>query len=394
MGQPVRNIIKEQHPDTNVKPIYTLLVDGNNLLRRSFTEPKYNSNGDDYGAVVNFLVQLKIMLKKKVYDYIYCFFDEEGSGMLRYEIYSDYKSNRDKNYSNMKYQSEYGKQYAETLRRMQEAIYNKGKKKDRDKNDKEKWIDENFERERAILMEMFNEMFIRWMMDDKTEGDDLIAYYVLNKKPEEKIVIWSTDEDYAQLISDDVIIYNQNEKDFLTKKNFAIKRGYVPENTLIKKIMCGDTSDNIKNINGLSESRLFELMPEMRDRAVTVDEVKEKAKLMCEEREKQGKKPLKWHQNIIDGVCNGNYDGDFYTINEFLVNLKHPLLTDDAEEELKSMMYNVQDPEGRSFENLYNLIMENDITEFIDSNKFSNFFYEFKLYADNEIKEYNKKNPK
>ena len=228
MAQPVRSIIKEQHPEINVKPIYTLLIDGNNLLKRSFVEPKYNSNGEDYGAIMNFLVQLKIMLKKKVYDYIYCFFDDDGSGMLRYEIYPDYKSNRDKKYSQMQHLSEYGKQYAETLKRMQDAIFNKSKKKDKEKSDKEKWIDENFTRERSILLEMFNELYIRWMMDDKTEGDDLIAYYVLHKKPEEKIVIWSTDEDYAQLISDDVIIFNQNDKDFLTRKNFRLKRSTPP----------------------------------------------------------------------------------------------------------------------------------------------------------------------
>ena len=391
MGQPVRNIIKEQHPEINVEPIYTLLIDGNNLLRRSFTEAKYNSKGEDYGAIVNFFVQLKIMLKKKIYDYIYCFFDEEGSGILRYEIYSDYKSNRDKKYFDMKYQSDYGRQYAETLRRMQEAIFNKNSKKKREKTDKQRWIDENFERERAIIMEMFNELFIRWMMDEKTEGDDLIAYYVLHKKPEEKIVIWSTDEDYAQLIGDDVIIYNQNDKEFITKYNFRIKRGYIPENTVIKKIMCGDTSDNIKNITGLSEARLMELMPEMRDKKITVDDVKEKARLMCEERKKDGKKPLKWHENIINGVCNGNYDGDFYTINSFLVDLKHPLLTDEAESELKDMMYNVQDPEGRSFENLYKIILDNDITEFANSNSFSTFFNEFKLYADKEKSRFLKK---
>lgn len=395
MAQPVRKIIKENHPEIGIKPIYTLLVDGNNLLMRSFTEPKYNTRGEDYSGVLNFLVQLKIMLKKKIYDYIYVFFDDENSGILRYNIYKDYKANRDKKYAENTYQSDYGKEYAETLKRMQQAIFNNGKKKERDKGEKEKFIEENFARERDILLGYFNELYIRWMFDDNTEGDDLIAYYVLNKKPEEKIVIWSTDEDYTQLIDDNVIIYNQNDKDFLTKSTFLAKRGYPSENTLIKKIMCGDSSDNIKNISGLSEARLFELMPEMRKREVTIDEIKERARELCEERVRAKKKPLKWQENIVNGVCNGNYEGDFYIINEFLVNLKKPLLTDSAKEEISEMMYNVQDTDGRSFENLYKMVNEDDITDIKDSDRFSSFFNEFKQYADKEIarfREMQKKN--
>jgi hypothetical protein len=32
MAQPVRNIIKESHPELTAKPFYTLIIDGNNLL--------------------------------------------------------------------------------------------------------------------------------------------------------------------------------------------------------------------------------------------------------------------------------------------------------------------------------------------------------------------------
>ena len=34
---------------------------------------------------------------------------------------------------------------------------------------------------------------------------------------------------------------------------------------VLKKIFCGDTSDNIGNIDGVSENRLFELMPEIKE---------------------------------------------------------------------------------------------------------------------------------
>ena len=57
----------------------------------------------------------------------------------------------------------------------------------------EKFIDENFDRERDTLCKYFNELYIRWMIDEKTEGDDLISYYIHHKLPNEKVVIISTD---------------------------------------------------------------------------------------------------------------------------------------------------------------------------------------------------------
>ena len=59
MGQPVRKIIKETHPEINVKPFYTLLVDGNNLLRLSMADTKTNGDGNHYGGIFQFFLQIK-----------------------------------------------------------------------------------------------------------------------------------------------------------------------------------------------------------------------------------------------------------------------------------------------------------------------------------------------
>ena len=69
--------------------------------------------------------------------------------------------------------------------------------------------------------------------------------------------------------------------------------------------------------------------------------------------------------------------------------MKNPLLTDDAIEEIDSMMYNVQDVEGRSFSNLYQYIIEDDITDLKDEKKFASFFEQFKILANKEIKRFN-----
>lgn len=391
MAQPVRKSIIESHPKLDGQPIYTLIVDGTNLMKIAMIDPKINNEGIHYGGVFQFLLQLKILLQKKDFDYVYVFFDDEDSGILRYEIYNDYKANRDKNYAqHSDGLSDYMKSFNANLKAMQQAIYGKKTKKYKDSEtlDKERVEKENFIREREILMKYFNELYIRWMFDDKTEGDDLIAYYVLNKKPNDRVVIVSADEDLTQLLSDTVCIYNPRLKKFVSNKNFKEIRGYIHENVVIKKILCGDTSDNIGNIDGVSEKRLFDLIPEIKERPITINEIKERAQQEIEERKKNKKKPLKWHENIVNGVSKRNYNGDFYEINNKIINLSTPLLTDDAREELESMMYTPMDPDGRSFNNLYQYIVEDNIADLLNSDRFSTFFSTFKSLIDKENKRY------
>ena len=391
MGQPVKQHIKEAHPVTSAEPIYTLLIDGNSLLRLAFADTRVNTNGIHYGGVFQFLLQLRMMMQKKDFDYVYCVFDAHDSGILRYEIYPDYKANRDKDYAkNSGELSDYMKQLNATISRMQDYCYRKKEKPVKKKTPAEKLVDENFDRERDILCRYFNELYIRWMIDEKTEGDDIIAYYVQNKRPEEKVVIMSGDEDLTQLISDTVCVYNTRLKKFLSKDNFKSIKGFPYQNVVLRKVFCGDKSDNIGNISGLSDKRLLELMPEISTRPVAINEVIERAKEKIDQRVAEKKKPLKWHENIVNGVSNNKYPGDFYEINEKIISLEHPLLTDGAETEIKDMMYNVQDPEGRSFENLYSSIVEDGIDELSDPDRFSFFFEPFKQLTDKEIKRYKK----
>ena len=390
MGQPIRQTIKEAHPEAGVESIYTLLVDGGSLLRQSFKDSRVNNNGIHYGGVFQFLLQLRMIMQKKDFDYVYVFFDAHDSGILRYEIYPPYKANRDKDYAEHSNLSDYMKEYNAKLAQMQNYLYKKKEKPVKELTQAEKVVKENFDRERDLLCKYFNELYIRWMIDEKTEGDDLISYYVHHKLPNEKVVIMSADEDLTQLISDTVCIYNNIKKKFYSKENFKHLKGYPYENVVLRKVFCGDKSDNIGNIDGVSEARLTELMPEILDRPVAVNEVIARAKEKIEERITQKKKPLKWHENIVNGTTRTEYPGNFYEINERIISLEHPLLTQEAEEELKEMMHNVQDPEGRSFENLYSYMLEDGIDELSDPERFSFFFEPYKPLIDSEVKRYKK----
>lgn len=400
MGQPVRQIIKESHPELSAKPFYTLLIDGNNMLRQCMADTKINSDGIHYGGIFQFFLQIKLLMKDLKYDYVYVVFDDSESGILRYKYYKEYKANRDKKYAqqmiNADEETDYWKRLNRTIKGMEHAIYNKKKKKSdeelteeekiarEERRRKKEIVDENFERERNIIMMYCVEMSIRVLFDDKTEGDDFIAYYCLHKKPEEKIVIVSTDNDLTQLITPTVNVYNRMIKKYLKPANFKAIKGYPIENVVLKKVLCGDPSDNIGNIRGLSEARLMELMPEIAERPVTLEEVKKRAQEKIDERIEQKKKPLQWHENIVNGVANKDYEGDFYEINTKIIDLSHPLLTKSAEEDIEAMMYAPLDPEGRSFENLYSMIKRDGIEDFMNGNTFSNFFVPFIQLADRE----------
>ena len=55
------------------------------------------------------------------------------------------------------------------------------------------------------------------------------------------------------------------------------------------------------------------------------------------------------------------------------------------------MRYECIDPEGRSFGNVAMYVREDDITELLDSNKFSTFFSEFNSLVNREKQKYEKK---
>ena len=385
MAQPIPRKIKEANPEMGEEKFTTLLIDGSNILElSSAADKRVGSNGKIIGGIFQMLIQIKLMLQKGNFRYVYVFWDGDNSGEYRAMLLPTYKANRDKNYDlDVAFGlSDYMKQVNEKVKSMQEYFFSKNKNRG-DEKKKEKEI---FYEQRDIVMDCLEELFIRQCVCDKVEADDLIAYYVLNKKPRERIVIMSNDRDLTQLISDDVIIYIQSMKKFINTKNHTTELGYNYKNIKLKKILCGDSSDNIKGIKGLGETTLFKNFPEFKEREVTLNEVIEKAKIINENRVKEKKKPLKWADNIVNKVTDGIQGNQIYEINNKIIDLKHPLLTDEAKKVMDDMMYTPLDPEGRSFSNLYSILIENGIDDLRDENRFSSFFSEFKSLVDREIK--------
>lgn len=384
MSQPIPKKVKQNNPDFGVKTFNTLLVDGSNILELSSLGDKtVSSNGKRTGGIFQFLLQLKMMLAKANFRYVYVFWDDASGGLYRYMLNQEYKSGRDKAYVIDDGLSDYMKEYNATIKRMQNYIFNKKKKEKTDEQKKDKEI---FFEQREIIMNCLEELFVRQCLCEKVEADDLIAYYVNHKKPNERIVIMSNDRDLTQLIADDVIIYIQQKKKFINKKNHTEEMGYYYENVLLKKMICGDSSDSIKGIKGVGEITLLKNFPEMKERKVTLDEVIERARKVNEDRLKEKKKPLQWAKNIVEGVTDGAQGDKIYEINKKIIDLKNPLMTDEAKELMDSMMYTPLDPEGRSYDNLYKILCDAGVDDLIDPNRFSNFFIEYSYLIEKEKK--------
>lgn len=383
MPQPIPKRIKENKPELCRKSFNTLLIDGSNILElSSLGDNTVSSDGKPIGGIFQFFLQMKVLLQKGNFRYVYVFWDGKNSGNLRYNLNRDYKANRDKDFEEDGL-SDYMKEVNKRVKIMQNKFF---KKEDPVKLQEKQKHKEIFYWQRDIIMQMLEELFIRQCVCDKTEADDFIGYYVSHKKSNEKIVIVSNDRDLTQLIADDVIIYVQSLKAFVNTKNHTDIMGYNYQNVVLKKMICGDSSDNIKGIKGVGEKTLLTNFDEIKKRKVTLEEVIEKAKSINEERVKNKKKPLKWAENIVNRVTDGCQGEKIYEINEKIIDLKKPLMSTEAKELLESIMYAPIDPTDRNMENLYNIIIEYNIDKLKDPTTFGNFFSEFMYIIDKEKK--------
>ena len=369
MKQVVRKNRAEANGVSNEKDIYTLLVDGNSLLKISLVDKRMNSKGEEYGAIFLFLRLLGQLLLKKDFNFCVCCWDGYNSGVLRYNIYSEYKANRDKHYELAAGMTDYDRKINDYVKKV--LNYSKSNKKSVKRNETD---DESFQRQREILQNILENLYVRQFMYDDVEGDDLIAYYVKNKKSNEKIVIVSGDRDLTQLISDDVCQYIPSLKKFVSPKNSVEELGMTHENTLVKKILCGDASDNIKGIKGIGEQTLLKLFPEIKTDRTSLEAIVARSRELLEERKAEKKKPLKSLENIVNVVTDGVQGKDIYEINRKIIDLSEPLLTDEAKDGMDAEMHAPLSHEGRDVKNIYEIIDKNEFYDILDEKVFGSIF--------------------
>ena len=202
-----------------------ILVDGNNLLFRSYYATAYNGNfmnnskGFPTNAIFGFVNMMNKIIKEENPEYIIVAFDKGKT--FRHEEYQGYKDGRTETPKELKMQFPVAKQ-------------------------------------------ILTAMGIKYYEIDGFEADDIIGTFARYCDEEEDFIgtIISSDKDLLQLISKDVDIKLLKQKDYIRYNENTFKKewGIDPINVIDLKALMGDASDNIPGVKGVGEKTALKLL--------------------------------------------------------------------------------------------------------------------------------------
>ena len=178
----------------------TLLVDGNNLFKRSFHGAKdvFNSKHFHIGGIYQFLTSIRKLTPIHFINKIVVAFEGENGGYARYQIDPQYKANR----KNKEWYTKIELTDAEIRREMKKeesALY-------------------ELKRIKAYL----EEIFIHQIECENIESDDILAAYCLKYNNKEEIFLYSNDRDFAQLLDLNITILFPNINQPVNKTNYMM----------------------------------------------------------------------------------------------------------------------------------------------------------------------------
>ena len=228
-----------------------ILVDGNNLLFRSFFATAYqgtimrNSKGFPTNALYGFINMMNRIIKEENPSYIMVAFDKGKT--FRHDKYDDYKAGRAAMPDELKLQ---------------------------------------FPKAKEVLQAMG----IKYYEIDNYEADDIIGTLAKKVDEEDEFIatIVSSDKDLLQLISDEVVVklLKSNDHIMMTKDEFKNTYGIDPIKMIDLKALMGDSSDNIPGVKGIGEKTAIKLLTQYKSLDGLyehIDEIKGKTKEKLEQ---------------------------------------------------------------------------------------------------------------
>lgn len=297
----------------------TLLVDGDNLLTIGFYGQKNRFyKGRHIGGLFHFVDTLRRSFETYRLDKICVFWDGKEGSQSRKKIYHHYKENR------------------KQRNRTEEEI-------------------NSYQYQRNRVKQYLEELYVRQAEFEYCESDDCIAFYT-QTSPNEKKIVYSSDRDLVQLINDNVVLYNPSHRRLYSKNEIMPydHEEVLIENVKLVKILCGDPSDNIFGIKNLGIKRLITLFPEIKTKELSLQEVRNQCDLLF-----QSDKENKLIQNFLTGVTKlGVFGDEFFEINNKMVCLDEPILTEEAKTGIISLIKENMDSEGRSYKNVMRFMQE------------------------------------
>ena len=210
------------------------MVDGNNLLFRSFYATAYtgnlmkNSKGFPTNGLYGFANMINKIIAEENPTYIVVAFDKGKT--FRHEKYDFYKGGRDETPNELKMQF-------------------------------------------PIAKEMLDAMGIKYYEIDNYEADDIIGTFAKYCDSDDNYdgLIISSDKDLLQLISKHVEMKLLKQKDYIrySEETFKSEWGIDPINIIDLKALMGDPSDNIPGVKGIGEKTALKLLTEYK----TIDNI-------------------------------------------------------------------------------------------------------------------------
>ena len=202
-----------------------VLVDGNNLLFRSFYATSYqgnimkNSKGFPTNALYGFINMMNKIIKEEKPSYLLVAFDKGKT--FRHDKYDDYKAGRMAMPDELKLQ---------------------------------------FPKVKDVL----DAMGIKHFEIDNYEADDIVGTLAKLVDIDNDFIatIVSSDKDLLQLISPDVVVKLLKQKDYImmTEEEFRKIYGVDPIKMIDLKALMGDASDNIPGVKGIGEKTAINLI--------------------------------------------------------------------------------------------------------------------------------------
>ena len=204
-----------------------IMIDGNNLMFRSYYATAYNGNfmnnskGFPTNALFGFTNMINKIINEENPEYVIVAFDKGKT--FRHEEYEGYKDGRIETPDELKKQ------------------FPKAK-------------------------ELLTAMGIKYYEIEGYEADDIIGTFAKFCDNDEEFIgtIVSSDKDLLQLISKDVDIKLLKQKDYIryNEKTFEEAYGIKPINVIDLKALMGDSSDNIPGVKGVGEKTALKLLHE------------------------------------------------------------------------------------------------------------------------------------
>jgi DNA polymerase-1 len=239
MRKDLLDLLNNVQKDGEELPTYEryLLIDGLNLFFRNFSAINaVNSNGVHVGGLGGFFRSLGALIRTINPTQVYVVFDGVGSSNHRKNIIPEYKANRN------------------ITRVTKHELFESIEEEDESKID-----------QIVRIIQYLKTLPVKTVSLPRVEADDIIAYLssTLPTRLEDRVFIVSSDKDYLQLVTEQVIVYRPVEREYYTESVVKEKFGVNPSNFLLYKLLIGDNSDGITGIKGLGPKGLFKKFPEL-----------------------------------------------------------------------------------------------------------------------------------